>query len=316
MIDTITLSIDKEQHPESIIWRYNIPQENIRQTNTDTFKGNLQNLKIIESMQYVTITGSMAKYLYGHNLKQTTQNDIADALQKLENETGLELNNSFLRRVDYGENIQTKEPVFNYMQLMDTMQNDRYLRTVKENSKGIQTVLYSTHTGSIQFCAYDKLLEFLDFGKINELPTEYANTNLLRMEYKIINRQGIKRKIGNGKDITPYKLADKETYKELQKQFYSFYSSIPKTGRSIFVNGEKEITPKQLNDICAESFRQLHPQEYKYLLQSLNANGNIKDWKRIKAKERQNLKNYTFSSTNELILELNEKTQYRAIQGA
>lgn len=316
MIDTVTLSIDKIKNPESIIWRYNLPKQNIIKTSTETFKGYINNLKITESMQYITITGSMAKFLYGENIRQSTQNDIAAALQKLENETGLNLDNSFLRRVDYGENIITNKPVFNYMQLMDTMTNNKYKRHTVDGYNSLESILYKTVTGSIQFCIYDKILEFLNTENKNELPTDFLDKNILRMEYRITKRQGIKNKLGYGADITPYKLAEQETYKELQKQFYTFYSSIPKTGRRIFANGEKEITPKQFNDICAESFRQLHPQEYKYLLQSLKAKGNIKDWKRIKAKERQNSKNYTFSDTNELILELNEKTQYRAIYGA
>lgn len=316
MIDTITLSIDKMQYPESKIWRFNIPQENIIQTSADTYKGNLQNLKIFESMQYVTITGSMAKYLHGENITPKTRNDYTDALQKLENETGLELKNSFLRRVDFGENIPTNKHVFYYMDLMGTMRNSKYKRTTVDGCNGLESVLYQTRTGSIQFCAYDKILEFLEFGKINELPTEYTETNILRMEYRITKRNGIKTRLGQGADITPYELAKKDTYKELQKQFFSFYSAIPKTGRQVFADGEKYITPKELNDILAESFRQLHPQEYKLLLQTLKTNGRITDWKRIKDKERRNSQNYAFSDTNPLIIELDEKTHCRAFMGA
>lgn len=316
MIDTITLSIDKMQYPESKIWRYNIPQENIIQTSADTYKGNLQNLKIFESMQYVTITGSMAKYLHGENITPKTRNDYTDALQKLENETGLELKNSFLRRVDFGENIPTNKPVFYYMDLLGTLHNSKYKRNTVEGCNGLESVLYQTRTGSIQFCTYDKILEFLDFGKINELPTEYMDANILRMEYRITKRQGIKTRLGHGADITPYELAKKETYKELQNQFFNFYSAIPKTGRQVFADGEKAITPKELNDICAESFRQIHPQEYKLLLQTLKTNGCITDWKRIKDKERRNSQNYAFSDTNPLIIELDEKTHCRAFMGA
>lgn len=316
MIDTITLSIDKMQYPESKIWRYNIPQENIIQTSADTFKGNLQNLKILESMQYVTITGSMAKYLNGENITPKTREDYTAALQKLENETGIELKNSFLRRVDFGENIPTDKPVFYYMDLMGTMGNSRYKRNTVDGCNGLESVLYQTRTGSIQFCAYDKILEFLEFGKINELPTEYTDANILRMEFRITKRQGIKTRLGQGADITPYELAKKETYKDLQKQFYNFYNSIPKTGRQVFADGEKYITPKELNDILAESFRQLHPQEYKLLLQTLKTNGRITDWKRIKDKERRNSQNYAFSDTNPLIIELDEKTHCRAFYGA
>lgn len=316
MIDTITLSIDKMQYPKSKIWRYNIPQENIIQTSAETFKGNLQNLKIMESMQYITITGSMGKYLNGENITPKTRNDYTDALQKLENETGLELKNSFLRRVDFGENIPTNKPVFYYMDLLGTMRNSRYKRSTVDGCNGLESVLYQTRTGSIQFCAYDKILEFLDFGKINELPTEYTDTNLLRMEFRITNRQGIKKRLGHGADITPYKLAEKDTYKELQKQFFSFYSAIPKHGRQVFADGEKNITPKEFTELCAESFRQLNPQEYKLLLQTLKTKGRITDWKRIKDKERRNSQNYAFSDTNPLIIELDEKTHYRAFYGA
>ena len=316
MIDTITLSIDKQEFPENKIWRFNIPQENIIQTSAETFKGHLENLKIIESMQYITITGSMAKYLHGENLTPQTRIDYMAALQKLENETGIELKNSFLRRVDIGVNIPVKNPVFYYLQSMDTMRNERYKKNTVDGCRGAESITYQTRTGSIQFCAYDKIYEIMDYAKSNEIPIEYANNNIIRMEYRITNRQGIKKKLGNGADITPLKLAEKEIYKGLQKQFFSFYSAIPKTGRLVYVDGEKDITPKELNDICAEYFRQLHPQEYRLLLQAIDKKGHITDWKRIKDKERRNSQNYAFTDTNPLIIELNEKTHCRAFYGA
>ena len=71
----------------------------------------------LKSFYIKILRKSMGKYLNGENIKPKTRNDYTDALQKLENKTGLELKNSFLRRVDFGENIPTNKPVFYYMDL-------------------------------------------------------------------------------------------------------------------------------------------------------------------------------------------------------
>ncbi len=306
MIDSITFhTTDRTAR----LWKHNTPPENQRRTDEHTFKGNIGNMKILETMDGVTITGSIARYLQGQNIEPLTREKYADALKKLENDTGIDFHKGILRRVDMGASIITQFTAAEYMRLFDVM--PVYELIPRKDINGLKQVLYCTRKGAFEFAAYDKIKELTEKKEI--IPDFYKNSNVLRLEYRIIRRQGIKAKLGNGKDVTPWELAEKDRYRELQNLFYKFYKSIPKKGRRVFVDGGKEITPKELNDIIAESYRQTNPNEYRALIQTLSDRGRLseKSKERIREQERKNARNYAFSDTNGLIAELDAKMRIR-----
>ena len=312
MIDTIIFKIEDGA---GRVWKYNIPQAQVRQTGADRYTGNIGNMKILETLDGVTVAGSIARYLNGENTSALTRETYAGALRKLEADTGLDLRTAVVRRVDFGASIITQRPPAEYLRNFGTL--PRYKKGVEYGYCGnLESVTYHTRAGALQFCAYDKIKEIADSG--GTVPEPYAGCNVLRMEYRIVRRQGVKAKLGAGADITPWRLAEKETYRELAGLFHDFYASIPKTGRLVFADGGKDITPKELNDILAEAFRQTAPQDYRAFLQTLFERGRLTDksMERIKAQERKNGQNYAFSDTNALIAELDEKTHCRAFTGA
>lgn len=81
------------------------------------------------------------------------------------------------------------------------------------------------------------------------------------------------------------------------------------------MDGGQEITPKELNDILAESYRQTHPEEYRAVIQALKDRGRLSDKsiERIRGQERKNSRNFALSDTNELIHELDAKMRIRAL---
>lgn len=311
MVDTVTFWTEDGQARE---WKDRLPQSQVVRRGADRYEGNAGNMRILETLDGVTVSGSVAKYLNGENMTVLTRESYARALQKLQEETGLDLHKAVLRRVDFGASIITKGPPAEYLRLFDLL--PRYKQRVENGCTGIESVLYHTRKGGLQFCAYDKIKEAVDGGGV--VPELYRDCNVLRMEYRIINRQSVKAKLGDGADVSPWRLAENDTYRNLGKFFWEFYDSIPKTGRRVFLDGEKEYTPKELTDIQAEAYRQNAPQEYRAILQTLSERGRLtaKSLERIKAQERKNGQNYVFSDTNVLITELDEKTHCRAFTGA
>lgn len=310
MIDSIVFHTTEQA---AKVWRYNVPKENIRQTDEHRFEGNIGNIKILETLGGVTMSGSVAKYLQGQNVESLTRESYTAALKKIENDTGIDLQNGFLIRVDMGASIIMNHGAAEYMRLFDVI--PIYDLVQRTNTDGLKEMLYCTKSGAFEFSAYDKKKEIERKNKSEQMPDVYRNAkNILRLEYRIIRRQGIKTKLGNGADVTPWQLAEKEKYRELQKLFFDFYKSIPKKGRRVFLDGEKEVTPKELNDILAESYRQTHPEEYKAVIQSLKDRGRLSDKsiERIRQQERKNAQDFTLSDTNELIHELDAKMRIRA----
>lgn len=287
------------------VWRKNIVPD--RQTGKEHFSGHIRNMAIKETLDGVTVYGSIAKYIQGENETPITRERTAEALQKMESETGLDLHTAILRRVEIGASIILQRPVCEYLRNLDPL--PRYKRIRIDNTAGLESVTYRTKTGCVAFCVYDKNKELADKGEC--IPDLFQDCNVARLEYRILNRTGIKSLLGNGNDLTPWSIAERENYRTLAGQFLDFYNAIPKTGRNVFINCEQEIKPSSLSDTLAEAYRQAHPEQYRALLQQGIEKGLIsaKSTERIREQERKNNHNFQFSDTSLTIAELDQKTK-------
>jgi hypothetical protein len=232
-----------------------------------------------------------------------------DALKKIEIETGWNLQDAILTRVDIGKSFITEKPVSNYLSLFGFAV--RKHKSVDYTNNELSTVTFSTKTGWYSISAYDKTNEMKASKQV--IPTLFNGENVIRIEGRILKRQGIKTKLGHGIDINPMQLVDNEIYETAKEFLISFYASIEKTGRTVFLDKEKEYTPKEIMEILAEAERQSNPDFYNFLLSQLYQQEKLttKNRNRIKDQMRKNSRNYQFSNTNELIIELDEKMHYR-----
>lgn len=255
-----------------------------------------------------------AKYIFTQNPHAKTRYLLTkcegEAIQGLQSMTGLDLSKAVLVSVEVGTSVILEHSCSEYIRLFDYL--PPYTRVIYGKSS-IESVEYYTRTGSHSFKAYDKIKEMQ--SKRQDIPELYKDTSVLRLEYTI-KRQGIKKKFN--KDIILYDICDKSTYEALKALFYEFYRKIPKTGREIFLEKGGAVTPSNLEKLLAECFRQKCPEEYKDLIGRLEYAGMLTDKskERIKAQERKNAKNYTFSDVNKLIVELDGKIDCRAVYGA
>ena len=212
--------------------------------------------------------------------------------------------------VDIGYSFIVRNPVVDYLSLFGFYDNAKYERV---QYGMIDTLTYKTNTGSFAFCAYDKIKECVK--KNDNIPDLYNAMNVLRMEYRILKRQGIQHIFQQ--DIKPYDIAEKAIYRKLIGLFLGFYNGIQKNGRSIIVNTDKELTEKEFNDLIAEKYRQKYTADYECTKQSLIDKGlfSVPTLKRIRQKEKKNRNDFSFSDTNSLIQEIDEKTRLIELQG-
>lgn len=309
MIDTITIQTNDRLAKEAI--RESISKEKLRETDINSFAGNIENMQIKGNCNGVFITGSIAKFLNKENVTPLNRESYKTGLHKLETIIGYDfLKDCIVRRVDIGYSFIVRNPVVDYLSLFGFYDNAKYERV---QYGMIDTLTYKTNTGSFAFCAYDKIKECVK--KNDNIPDLYNAMNVLRMEYRILKRQGIQHIFQQ--DIKPYDIAEKAIYRKLIGLFLGFYNGIQKNGRSIIVNTDKELTEKEFNDLIAEKYRQKYTADYECTKQSLIDKGlfSVPTLKRIRQKEKKNRNDFSFSDTNSLIQEIDEKTRLIELQG-
>ena len=171
-----------------------------------TYSGHIQNMGIYRNLDGVHIHGSLAKYYSGENITPLTLRQIEEAIAMLEVETGIELETAILKGVELGASIVTKERPSEYLKLFGS--RTRFTRHEYSSRKGVETITYSNPKGSFQFSGYDKLKEVTK--KCTQVSVGYEYSNILRLEYKIVRRRGIKAKFH--RDLTAYDLFNPAVY--------------------------------------------------------------------------------------------------------
>ena len=209
MIDNICLKIlryDNEEILEHL-------QDSWRRDDK-TYTGHIRNMGIYISPGIIIIHGSLAKFLNGENVSTLTFGQIEKAIRELENETGLSLETAIVTTVELGISLITSEPVAKYLKLFGFPA--RFTRHEYAKITGVETISYSSPTGSYQFTGYDKVQE-VQSKKKQKIPESLEGKNILRLEYKIKKRRGIKAKFR--RDLTAYDLFNPILYRKLQNLF-------------------------------------------------------------------------------------------------
>jgi len=304
MIDNINLKVSNKDD-ELLLERL----EDLYRKDINTYAGHIQNMGIYRNLDGLHIHGSLAGYYSGQNVTPLTLLQVNEAISILEIQTGIELETAIVKGVELGVSVKTKERPSEYLRLFGN--RARFTRHEYSSLKGIETIIYSNPKGSFQFSGYDKINEVIQ--KHKQIPVQFEDSNILRLEYKIVRRRGIKAKFH--RDLTAYDLSNPVVYQKLQTLFLEAYQSIPKFGRQFYIDTSKNITPKKWDEILAEQYRYSFPTEYRYLLQSLRESGAISDKssERIRATERRRDKDYRLVDKSPLIVELDEKVR-RMIQ--
>jgi hypothetical protein len=296
MIDNISIRVPLQNNDALLA---NL--EDLRRSDFNTLQGRLKNMGVYQNLNGINIRGSLAKFVNGENIQALTRRQIGSAIEKLETETGLDLSASVVKSLEFGICLFTKEKPFNYMRLFGTP--PIYTRLEFSKTTGVETITMRTRTGSYAFTAYDKLLEMAR-GKNKDMLPKLTGSNVLRLEYKITRRRGIKSTFGS--DLTAYDLFKPAVYDKLKSLFLEMYTAIPKVGGQIYLPNAVNITPMKWAVIQADHFRHSYPKDHLFLFQTLRESGafTAKSRERIRAGERKRDRNYTQTDSSPLITEL------------
>lgn len=216
-----------------------------RRRDIHTGTGTIGTMRIYQSLGGITIRGSLPKYIRGENISPLIRREVQEGIEKLENETGLNLKAAVVGSVEVGTSIILKERPEEYLRLFGDP--PMFTKTVYSKAGLLETVAYGTPTGYNQFSAYDKGREMADKGLT--VPPLFEGQNVLRLEYRIIRRQGVRARFG--RDLTAYDLFDSAIYRKLAGLFLEMYQKIPKMGRKVYIDTSKPMTPARLVDLEA-----------------------------------------------------------------
>ncbi|MDR0759881.1 MAG: hypothetical protein LBF74_07190 [Treponema sp.] len=278
----------------------------------NTGTGHIGTMRVSHNLDGVIIQGSIAKYLHGENMTPLSRNGVKMAIEKLDTAINLSLSGVAVGSIEIGTSIILRENPGEYLRLFGDMRG--YTKTAHSKYGFLKTVSYGTPTGAYQFCAYDKGREMAD--KKQPIPALFSGKHVLRLEYRIVRRRGIRNKLGQ--DITAYDLFNYEVYRRLQSLFLEVYQAIPKTGRVVYIDKSKPMTPALLERLQAEQWRQSYPEKYNAVLQSLTESGSLtaKNIERIRAKDRRQGRDFSMSDKSPLIAELDNHVRTAAKSGA
>lgn len=292
-------------------WHTQKGAKEISRPHPDCIFGKAGNLTVKQYSDSVVIAGSLAKYLHGENMsvlqKHGYIDEVKESLEKLEEETKINLSNAVVREIEIGTSEEMKNDCADYLSLFGRI-GGRYKRFRTDGAE-LESVNYRTRTGFFEFYAYDKAKEMKDARQEKKIPDEYKNKNVLRLELRIKGRQGI-RSIFR-RDLKPYDLAEKDVYDELKNQFYDFYRQIPKTERTVFIDISRITKPQEIEKLCAEQFRQTNADLYNEILEKANLSERSK--KALRIADKKNQSDCRFSERTNLIQELDEKIRLRCL---
>jgi hypothetical protein len=268
------------------------------------WKGYLENLKISENQRGITIHGSIAKFLLGNNCEHLSRRTTEDAIHQLESSLELDLSTAIVRQLEFGYNFIVQEKPNEYLNLFTFMMRRR--KQIYSYTGELQTVFYDTDTGYVAFSGYDKIAEMNKRNK--EIPAIYLGKNILRLEYRIRKRSGIKKIFGH--DLFAYDIFNEDVYEKLKKEFIKYYQLIPKNKKKLLVTSvPTNLTPSKFKNLWAEQQRQTYPDEYLAFLLKCHNNKLIsnRDFKKIRRENRKSGNNFKEWKSDPLITELDEQ---------
>jgi hypothetical protein len=240
MIDTIKIFIPADQ----ITSFYKTTGSQLLSHNNRIFEdevekqrsGNYKNLHVYDNYKGLSIHGSLAKFRYGTNQRTLNLLDTIKTIEEISEDLGLPLMDGKVLRVDFGENIVTKQPAENYYKVLG---ETKYFKKITLDN-GIE---YRTTKRCISI--YGKIKEL----KIRNEPLTplFTNRNILRYEYRLLNHHMIG-KLLNLPTVTVRDVIN--NYQKFVDNWQLMFNAIYKNNDLIVfepqVFGQKKAIEKQL----------------------------------------------------------------------
>lgn len=177
MYDTVGMFLENNSLNEDLI--SNPKETYFSNTGEITVTGNLENLRVKNNGNKVSVIGSLAKFYFGDNIQQLTRKDSELAVEKISDLLQLPMQESKIFRMDIGNNFILNFPLQNYYSCLGDL--SRFKKSQIANN---QSLLYTTSTKTLQF--YDKVSEVKRTRQ--SLPEVFTGRNVLRYELQLKKR--------------------------------------------------------------------------------------------------------------------------------
>ena len=186
----------------------------------------------------VFLTGSLAKYYLPSNVYTLTRQTASEALEKMSDETHLNMAAAKVTRLDVSTIIPTKRPPTDYYSGLGNKPHfDRF--------SGSQTTLYySQKTTGMGLVFYDKTKEATEKGAI--IPPTLNGCNLLRYEVRF--QKKVQRLLKSPDPITGATLIDSRFYYSIVKRWKTEFDTIKKIN-TISTMTDSIKTPKDAQTV-------------------------------------------------------------------
>lgn len=197
MYDKVTFQIDTDsKKAKDVVSKLANVKATAEKNGFTRYIGNFKNFFVAVNGIEVYLRGSLNKYHFGDNLRNGTREDTMEAILGLSKDLGLDLMKANVVGLELGVNIETENPVKEYLQNLKEM--------ARRKRKDYGSTLYYQNADKSRadvMVFYDKLKQMRDIGCT--IPAEYQGKNVLRCEMRFKGRlsttiQGLKIK---GEDL-------------------------------------------------------------------------------------------------------------------
>ena len=145
------------------------------------FKGYIRNMCIEAYPDRLFCTGSLPKFVHGHNVVPISAQEIKEALTTLFDALGVDIRHVRITRIDLAYTFVMNNKVSKYLECLGSLSRHKRHDVVKG-----ETLNYEQGKNTAKLSFYNKVLEMDDDNSI-EIPQDYQDKNLLRYEYRFHN---------------------------------------------------------------------------------------------------------------------------------
>ncbi len=197
-------------------------------------KGRKGNIRFIIKKNRIRFFGSLCKYYFGNNLKTLGRSDILEGLQRLSDETGINIMDATITRIDIGENFPVKHTPKSYYP---------YLSECPYLDRLIQPSSLSYQNASGKLIHYDKFKQVKRQELKNLALSMFGTKNIYRYEMQRFKNT---KAFFNQSDFTVKDLCKPETMDFMVDKYIETYGKITKI-KQPFIEPPKRATPKQID---------------------------------------------------------------------
>ena len=187
----------------------------LKHNTRNTFKNTNTNIAI--DKYGILVKTNPTNYIKDNNLIQIDRKELIDFKQQFETDLNIDTNNFQLTGFDFNVNISTQYDPKAYLNTIRTL--PKYKQIIHPYIEGI-----SFDNNCKRFTFYDKIRQFK--AENNFIPTEYANSNILRLEMAV---KGKMKQTKNLSSIDTLKdLTTPNNYISAINEFENIYKKIHK----------------------------------------------------------------------------------------